>query len=119
MNEHYNEPARDDYVDVDEVQEVEGPQELRPGVTTTEPEFREAAKPEGQGDLYVNYTSRGPGDVVLSGPITSGWGPGRYFRNRREAYAAMCAKHGADRVRFLEGVTRGRWSYLVKGLKKV
>lgn len=104
----------DEVVDLDEI-EPEGPAELIPGVTTTEAELREAARPDGE--LYVNYVVRGPRDVVLSGPVRAGWGPGRYYRSRRVAYFAMAEKYGAERVKFLDGTTRGRWAYLIKNLK--
>lgn len=101
-------------VNLDEV-EPEGPQELVPGVLTTLPELREAAKPDG--NLYVNYTLRGPRDVVLSGPILGGWGPGRYYSSRRVAYFALVERFGENRVQFVDGLTRGRWGYLIKNLK--
>jgi|SRR5690349_2825706 len=68
-------------------------------------------------DRFVDYNLRGPNDVVLSGPIISGWGPGKYYQNRMMAYRALVALHGADRVRFTEKNTIGRWSFVVKGLR--
>lgn len=64
------------------------------------------------------YTeARGPADVMLSGPVIGGWGPGRYFQNRRRAYAYLVEKYGKDRVKDAAGPVRGRWAFLVKGLK--
>lgn len=61
---------------------------------------------------------REAGDVVVSGPIIGGWGPGRYFQNRMRAHQYCVAVYGADRVKELEGRTRGRWSFLISGLKR-
>jgi hypothetical protein len=64
----------------------------------------------------VEYSCRGPRDVVLSGPVLAGWGPGRYFNSRRAAYTWARAKYGPDRVQRVR-YTRGRWAFLIKNLK--
>lgn len=68
------------------------------------------------GERFVDYTDRGPRDVVLSGPVLGGWGPGRYHRSRRVAYGYLVSKHGEDGVRPMPQ-SKGRWSFLVKNLK--
>lgn len=67
--------------------------------------------------LSYPHTKRGPGDVVLSGPVIGGWGPGRYFRSKRTAFEFMVAKFGHARVRKLDKSTKGRWSLLIKDLR--
>ena len=62
------------------------------------------------------YPVRSPNDVVVSGPITGGWGPGRWFKNRRMALTWAMNKYGKDRIS-LTRQTVGRWSILVRGLK--
>ncbi len=66
---------------------------------------------------YTSLSQRTDRDVVLSGPIIGGWGPGRYFQNRGRAHDFMVAKYGAGRVVELDGKTRGRWSFLIKDLR--
>lgn len=68
-------------------------------------------------DRFVDYNLRGKNDVVLSGPVISGWGPGKYYQNRMIAFKALAAKFGEHRVRFTEKNTSGRWSFVVKNLK--
>lgn len=65
---------------------------------------------------WIDYSDRGPNDVMLSGPITGGWGPGRWHANRRAAYAACVAKYGVDRVKFPRQ-SEGRWCCLIKNLR--
>lgn len=69
------------------------------------------------GTRFVEYVTRGPNDVVLSGPIVGGWGPGRYYRNRRLALTALTEKYGEGRV-IATRQSRGRWSFLIKNLKQ-
>lgn len=64
----------------------------------------------------ITYSTRGPSDVVLSGPVVGGWGPGRYFRSRRLAFAAMREKYGPERV-IPTRQNKGRWSFLIKNLR--
>lgn len=70
------------------------------------------------GEKFVDYSTRGPADVVLSGPITGGWGPGRWFSNRRMAHRWAVEKYGLSRVVPVRGQT-GRWAFLVKNLRAV
>jgi hypothetical protein len=69
-------------------------------------------------ERFVDYNTRGPRDVVLSGPVLGGWGPGRYHRSRRVAYAYLEGKFGEGRV-VRTPQSKGRWSFLVKNLKVV
>ena len=80
---------------------------LIPWCDTTSDEF---------GTRWVDYSDRGPLDAVISGPVTGGWGPGRWHRNRRIAYWVCAARYGADKVKPMRQ-SSGRWSFLVKGLK--
>lgn len=68
------------------------------------------------GTRWVDYVDRGPNDVVLSGPVIGGWGPGRWHKNRRIAYWRLVDKFGADRVKQLRQ-SQGRWSFLIKNLR--
>lgn len=68
------------------------------------------------GQQQVSYTDRGPNDAVLSGPVVGGWGPGRFHRSRRAAYAFLVEKYGESRIRITPQST-GRWSFLIKNLK--
>lgn len=68
------------------------------------------------GARWVDYSDRGPRDVVVSGPITGGWGPGRWQKNRRYAYWRLVEKYGEDRVKPMKQ-SIGRWSFLIKNLK--
>lgn len=67
-------------------------------------------------DRFYTLGMRKPEDVVLSGPIFNGWGPGRYFQSRRLAREWCQEKYGIERVGFVR-VTSGRWAYLIRGLK--
>lgn len=69
---------------------------------------------EGQFGVDFAYSDRGPKDFVLSGPITGGWGPGRWFKTRGDAFSHATAKYGPARVRLTKQST-GRWSFLIKG----
>ena len=66
---------------------------------------------------YRMASLRGPLDVVLSGPITGGWGPGRYFQNFRLAREFLEAKYGKERVKRVPGRSAGRWAFLIKNLR--
>lgn len=68
------------------------------------------------GMQWVDYSDRGPRDVVLSGPVTAGWGPGRWHKNRRIAYWVATQRYGAERVKPTRQ-TEGRWSFLIKNLR--
>lgn len=80
---------------------------LIPWCDTTDDEF---------GNRWVDYVDRGPRDVVVSGPVTGGWGPGRWSKNRRVAYWRLVGKYGANRVKPTKQ-SQGRWSFLIKNLR--
>lgn len=81
---------------------------LVPTVDTTRREFQ---------DRFVHYAGVGPNDAVLSGPVIGGWGPGRYHQSRRQAREWLEARFGRERVRETEGISRGRWSFVIRDLK--
>lgn len=64
----------------------------------------------------VDYSARGISDVVLSGPVRGGYGPGRWMSNRAGAYTWCVGKYGAGRVSQVPYV-EGRWAFLIKGLR--
>jgi hypothetical protein len=68
--------------------------------------------------FYTKGLAREPGDAVVSGPVSGGWGPGRYFQSRRLAHAHCVEKYGEARVKQLQNWTRGRWAFLIKDLRK-
>lgn len=78
---------------------------LKPTIDTAPKEFFERD--------VVYEDQRQHGDYVLSGPIIGGWGPGRYFQNRRQALEFYRAKFGPRCLR-MDNQTRGRWSVLIK-----
>lgn len=80
---------------------------LLPSVDTDDKEF---------GTHWVDYTDRGSRDVVLSGPVIGGWGPGRWFANRRNAWFWAVRKYGEERVKPMRQ-SLSRWSLLVKNLR--
>lgn len=73
-----------------------------------------AVDPNGR---FYTKAMRGARDVVLSGPILGGWGPGRYHRSKAVALEWLRTKFGQERVRVLPGWTKGRWAYLIKDLR--
>jgi len=88
--------------------------DVEPTIDTDPKELAEA-------DLASRFYTkmlRGAGDVVLSGPVIGGWGPGRYFRSKRLAKRYLSMKYGVDRVQRLPGRQKGRWAYLIKNLKE-
>lgn len=64
----------------------------------------------------VEYSIRGPRDVVLSGPVGPGWGPGTWYPSRGAAYQKLEAKYGKERIRKVPTVM-GRWAFLIVNLK--
>ena len=80
---------------------------LMPGADTPERAFYER---------FVDYSDRGVRDVVLSGPVLAGWGPGRYFQSRRRAFQWCVEKYGEGKVTRVP-YTKGRWAFLIRGLK--
>jgi len=69
-------------------------------------------------EVALAAAQRGSRDVVLSGPVGQGWGPGKWFKSRFFAFRYAVMKYGASRVKLLPGVTSGRWAFLIKDLKK-
>jgi hypothetical protein len=72
-------------------------------------------------EMDVEYSDRGPGDWVLSGPLgVLGGGPGRRFATIAQAEAHVRRLHG-DRVvrRIMEATTNGsnRWAWLIRRKK--
>ena len=67
---------------------------------------------------WVEYHDRGPRDVVISGPLPGGWGPGRWMKNRRAAYAFYVGKYGVERVK-THPQSVGRYAFLVKNLREL
>jgi hypothetical protein len=72
--------------------------------------------------MEIDYSTRGPGDWVLSGPLGQhGGGPGRRFVSIQQAEAHARALHG-DRVkcRITEATLFGanRWAYLIAAKKE-
>lgn len=67
----------------------------------------------------VAYSTRGPRDVVISGPVAScdPRGRGTRHRTRAAARAAMIARYGEDRVVEMPQ-NYGRWSFLIKNLRQ-
>lgn len=63
------------------------------------------------------YDDRGPGDVVISGPLVSGVGPGRKFESRLSAITWAAEKYGSTNVSLIEA-GEYRWAVLVKNLRK-
>lgn len=84
---------------------------LEPTIDTNEKEFA---------DRFVEYphTRRSDRDVILSGPVIGGWGPGRYHQNRALARQHLIEKYGADRVRTIGRYIRGRWAFMVLNLRE-
>lgn len=69
--------------------------------------------------MFVEYSTRAPGDWVISGPLgTHGGGPGRRFTNIKQAEAWVREKYG-ERVKYriTEATLSGgnRWAWLIKG----
>lgn len=68
----------------------------------------------------IQYSDRGPRDVVLSGPlgkkVDGSKSPGRWFATGYDAFCWAEAKYGANRVTLIleEGA---RWAILVKNLR--
>jgi hypothetical protein len=67
----------------------------------------------------VNYNSRSPRDVVISGPVLGkGKGPGREFSSKEAALAWARGKYGENNVKLLRPYEDlPRWAILVKNLR--
>lgn len=90
---------------------------VQPTIDLSPDEVSKLVAEDPQGRFYTRAL-RGEHDVVLSGPVIGGWGPGRYFRSKALAKRYLELKYGAERVRPAGGWTRGRWAYLIKDLRK-
>lgn len=62
---------------------------------------------------FVHYSDRADTDFVVSGPLQSGWGPGRWFPSRALAQAWALEKYGPANVKLVKQ-SLGRWSFLVR-----
>lgn len=83
--------------------------EFQPGIDTDPREFEHKS---------VDYSSdKGPNDLVVSGPVIGGWGPGRYFQNRRQALRHYEDKYGENKVHLSHRQSHGRWSVVIKDKK--
>jgi hypothetical protein len=67
-------------------------------------------------DFQIPYPTRGPRDVVISGPTRGGWGPGRWMPNRYSARLRAVSMYGEARVLPVPYV-EGRWAFLIRNLK--
>lgn len=66
---------------------------------------------------YVDYSARGPGDFVISGPLGAGKGPGRHFNTALAAQNWAVSKYGRNRVKRVEGEgSEFRWAFLIKAV---
>lgn len=103
----------DDLVPTDEAIEDEENEELAPKVIS--PNIDTSEKELEHGEYEIEYSDRGPNDIVLSGPLLGGWGPGRFFQSRGAALVWATQKYGPGRVKKVKEQP-GRWAYLVKNL---
>lgn len=62
----------------------------------------------------VDYSTRGPNDFVVSGPMGAGRGQGRYFESERNAYIWAISKYGRQRVVRIPQESEFRWALLIK-----
>lgn len=62
----------------------------------------------------VDYSTRGPNDFVVSGPMGAGRGPGRHFESERNAYIWATSKYGRQRVVRIPQESEFRWALLIK-----
>ena len=63
----------------------------------------------------VDYSSRGPNDFVVSGPLVKGNGPGRLFGDELKAFNWAAGKYGQSRVSRSYG-GENRWAVLIKAV---
>src|SRR5690349_24015591 len=61
----------------------------------------------------VDYSTRGPNDFVLSGPLGAGRGNGRHFETLKAACIWATKKYGKDRVGVLPQQGEFRWGLLI------
>ena len=82
----------------------------------------EQQKRDDGGVREVEYSVRGPGDVVLSGPLTGSKRRGRMFASRGAALEWAKGKYGEDKVYELQGLSPEEelriWAVIVKNLKR-
>jgi hypothetical protein len=62
----------------------------------------------------VDYSTRGPNDFMLSGPLGAGRGTGRKFGSVGSAYKWAVEKYGVKRVQMVEQESEYRWALLIK-----
>lgn len=64
---------------------------------------------------HVDYSTRAPGDFVISGPLGAGRGQGRHFNSTLAAQNWAVAKYGRNRVKRIDGESSEfRWAFLIK-----
>ncbi len=82
----------------------------------------EKQKREAQGSPETEYSIRGVGDVVLSGPLTGGGRRGRMFSSRASALEWAKGKYGEEKVYELPGLSPEEemrvWAVVVKNLRR-
>jgi hypothetical protein len=95
----------------------ETPDELNEDLPLTIPEYH-LNDDEVEG-MFVDYSTRGPNDWVVSGPLGShGGGPGRKFATMKEAWSWAKEKYGQRlKGRITEATlwSCNRWAFLIKG----
>lgn len=105
-----------DDVDPSDLDEEDDFEDLEPEYDDFIPTLDSNSRALESGERSVTYVDRGPLDVVISGPVVGGWGPGRFHRSRRAAFSFVAEKYGAERVMPTKQSV-GRWSFLIKNLK--
>jgi hypothetical protein len=68
--------------------------------------------------VHVDYSTRNPGDFMISGPVPPATGPGRVFSTTEEAYEWAIRKYGIRRVVKVpfDQSPRTRWCLLIRGV---
>lgn len=62
----------------------------------------------------VDYSTRGPNDFVLGGPLGEGRGAGRHFPSLARAYRWAVEKYGKARVQIPNQESEFRWALLIR-----
>lgn len=62
----------------------------------------------------IDYSTRGPNDFMISGPLGAGRGNGRHFGHLRDAYLWAVGRYGKQRVGVLPQESEFRWAFLIK-----
>src|SRR5690242_14301459 len=82
---------------------------------------RRAEKQKREEGPEMEYSIRGVGDVVLSGPLTGGGRRGRMFSSRASALEWAAGKYGEEKVYELPGLGPEEemrvWAVIVKNLR--